>query len=1455
MPPVVAAGAWLVATIGWGGIVAIGIATAAAGMAYQAAKAARNAGNFSPAAQKQMFRAAAAPKQIILGHPITSGPMVFAAEHGTPNDKGEGEWLHLIVHLAGHECTDVTDGWMNDEKLNRAAIPAKGADITFTHPNGLGSAHIYLGGMRTTPPDTIKGLPDWKPTMVGKGQCFAHIALKSDPAKWPGGIPNPKFAVKGMKVFDPRTNTTQWTDNPALLARWYRNELKHGKAIEEAYVTAANICDESVLLPNGKREKRYRCNYAFPCAENPRAALGKISATCAGNTLRVAGKHAMQVGAYYGPGVITLSQSDVIGELTTTPDIRRRDRINTVSAKYIDPESYWNEVDMPRVVHEGYKKDDGLEIMDDLNLECCPSPFQAQRVAWIHLNTTRQGISVEFPCNFRGLELLPGTVFKLDFPENKWNGVEFKVERWKLAHANGITLVCKQHLAANYEWNKDTAKVPDRPGVPSVLDPTKVEPVTKLTYRTLYDSNTLQALITWEHQSFGNIKYEVTFLKGGVLQRVETVTDKQFRMQDGFEVGTYEVRVVAIQDTFKSRSPIVSLVFTTSPPMTPIRVDTVSSNWSITLKPVSQVTNFDTVYDFAAGFDSSIPDSELPNHIVGRAKVLIVENLRPNTEYNYAVREISRWGGSGWLRGKAKTAFNSDDILVVIDGKIGHDVLDKKLRDSLDNMNKRSVDLNNLINDKSRLSAPMVAAYQEFLAKGKQGKTEVGFAYAEDEIRIHKGELSTQAEHIRQLFVADEKNLALARQYTRAAVGYCIDKDGNITDHNDAVMCVKAGNSWVDGPLAEFMRNLQVKTGKGETASVINMGQAFERADGKLVARGGMTTDVNGKISGFVNTNEGDITALDFIAQHTRFGDINDQGHFNPLLYLDTQSKLMVLHGQLQLKDGFNVTKKDDIKGLDGKDGTNGTDGTNGNTIFTEFQFSINGTDWHYPEQENDLFLRTRVVTNTQPGPWGATSKIRGKDGNNGQDGQNGNDGSTIYTELQFSADGNSWHYPEKPGDKFLRSRTVTNGAPSPWGSTTTIKGDDGTNGQDGNTIYTQLQFSADKVNWHYPERDGDMYLRSRVVTNGVPDAWGNTTKIRGKDGTNGKDGANGSAGAGFYTLVLRNGVFPPDATATNDFKAAYNRAPALDDHLTYRNAAGSASSTKRYTGTAWSTPNLLLHGDLISKGTVSGDRFTAGTEITSPSIYGGLVHGANVVTGHKGFLIISEYNQEKYGTMDIREIIRQGNKPYYGEYMFPYEIVAHSSIWDPETVYWKHEQFLNLKPGDHTTINIDNIDFPIAPYNDPDPDKTLRFVVSGKKNISNRNFSTLFIINAYAPDAIEIKDNATDKMVSNVKLYLNVWTDDKKEQCCGMTIQFPWKDGMFTRRVSSIPGYEINFDIDLKAKRFRVAIRNTLSKYIKNLSYGLIAENAYNGVAQSYVQVDVGTAVITNGQNIRNIT
>ena len=75
---------------------------------------------------------------------------------------------------------------------------------------------------------------------------------------FPNGFPEITAIIKGKKVYDPRTSTTAWSDNPALCLRDYLTSGKEGtnttiynygisedieSVDDDLVIIAANVCD------------------------------------------------------------------------------------------------------------------------------------------------------------------------------------------------------------------------------------------------------------------------------------------------------------------------------------------------------------------------------------------------------------------------------------------------------------------------------------------------------------------------------------------------------------------------------------------------------------------------------------------------------------------------------------------------------------------------------------------------------------------------------------------------------------------------------------------------------------------------------------------------------------------------------------------------------------------------------------------------------------------------------------------------------------------------------------------------------------------------------------------------------------------------------------------------------------------------------------------------------------
>ncbi|MGH7341781.1 MAG: hypothetical protein ACREKH_14910, partial [Candidatus Rokuibacteriota bacterium] len=181
--------------------------------------------------------------------------------HG-PAPTGE-QVLHLLITLSGHELEAIEDVYFDDD-----VVPIDGNGYTqgrWTEVVEPGSGSFLIPqaraikGLGTTPGDaTLQSLLQetgiWTVDhrQQGRGKLYVRLVFNED--VFPSGVPQISCIVKGRRVFDPRTSTTTWSDNPALCLRDYLTAPAFGVGAtaeeidDEAVIAAANVCDELVAL-------------------------------------------------------------------------------------------------------------------------------------------------------------------------------------------------------------------------------------------------------------------------------------------------------------------------------------------------------------------------------------------------------------------------------------------------------------------------------------------------------------------------------------------------------------------------------------------------------------------------------------------------------------------------------------------------------------------------------------------------------------------------------------------------------------------------------------------------------------------------------------------------------------------------------------------------------------------------------------------------------------------------------------------------------------------------------------------------------------------------------------------------------------------------------------------------------------------------------------------------------
>ena len=86
----------------------------------------------------------------------------------------------------------------------------------------------------------------WTSAHRARGVAYLVCEFTFDETAFPSGLPNVTAVVRGAKVYDPRTATTAWSENPALLARHVITHPQFGKRTSITAAEDARISGKAV---------------------------------------------------------------------------------------------------------------------------------------------------------------------------------------------------------------------------------------------------------------------------------------------------------------------------------------------------------------------------------------------------------------------------------------------------------------------------------------------------------------------------------------------------------------------------------------------------------------------------------------------------------------------------------------------------------------------------------------------------------------------------------------------------------------------------------------------------------------------------------------------------------------------------------------------------------------------------------------------------------------------------------------------------------------------------------------------------------------------------------------------------------------------------------------------------------------------------------------------------------
>jgi hypothetical protein len=378
-----------------------------------------------------------------------------------------------------------------------------------------------------------------------KGIAAIYAVTKAFTVSWEGQSPEFSAIVRGAKIYDPRSSTTAWSQNPALQARHYLVTfmgVNPAAIAADTLETSADVCDENVTLKYGGTEKRYQGNGVFTADQSHEEVLKTLEQAMAGKIRYSSGTWFIEAGAPKLADEETphFTEADVLGPYEVNFDQPDRAFPNAVRGNFFD-EADWQPASFPQQEDTVAIAAEGNTNWLDIDLPLTTSYTAAQRIARIALKRARFRRTLSINLDLRGLLVRPGSLLKFTSAAAGLDATVFEVDGFTFLRDGNAFLTrldLVEYDPSIYDWDEETDELDINRGngtLASIRSRGVKDPVWEMTTPPdpldIIDNHRIEAgyTIYWEAPDFTESD----------LQKVELSVKTFVRTYDGVDFHDY----------------------------------------------------------------------------------------------------------------------------------------------------------------------------------------------------------------------------------------------------------------------------------------------------------------------------------------------------------------------------------------------------------------------------------------------------------------------------------------------------------------------------------------------------------------------------------------------------------------------------------------------------------------------------------------------------------------------------------------------------------------------------------------------------------------------------------------------------------------------------------------------------------------------------------------------------
>ncbi len=530
------------------------------------------------------------PIPVVYGERRVGGVRVFVKASDDPTaNTPRNEYLYMAFALCEGEVESISDIILDDKDISEFS----GYDATGMASGWPTRRTVYqlFTGTDTQTVSTLlqEAGSEWTTDHRMRGVAYIAFRFFWDEDLF-SGMPNITALVKGRKIFDPRTSTTAWSDNPALCIRDYLTNARFGKGLsssainDTAFNAAADDCDNFTVTPysGGPTGVRlFRTNAVLDTGEELFRNVERMLLGCRGFLPYTQGQYALYIDQS-ASAVLTLTTNEIIGGISIAGE-RKNEMFNRVNIKFPNPNTDW-EPDQATWPDAGsteettfQTEDGGILLVDEIDMETITDFYAARDFARIFVLRSRNALRCAFRATSEALDLTVGDVVNITHPTPGWTAKPFQVEEVSLGYDGTVELNCVEYDSTIYAYDlsPEETTYPDT----NLPNPFDIDPPTNLqataTTRLADDGTVVPVIaVTWDAADNAFVSsYDVQWRRA---------SDSTYNSYNTFELShdiynadvgqNYDIRVRSVGAS-GARSSFAAIQFTptgdTTPPSIP----------------------------------------------------------------------------------------------------------------------------------------------------------------------------------------------------------------------------------------------------------------------------------------------------------------------------------------------------------------------------------------------------------------------------------------------------------------------------------------------------------------------------------------------------------------------------------------------------------------------------------------------------------------------------------------------------------------------------------------------------------------------------------------------------------------------------------------------------------------------------------------------------------------------